>query len=176
MFKFLVLAVLLLGAGCQTAPQATAPQARPLPVPGIEQVSVRVVRYFNTYEVEALRSFMKTDGSNSPVVLSAPKVAGYPQKWLRTEAAMKVGGDARSTAFRLDGEMVELPVIPEAQLVTKVVPQNETTVRVLGVFAQAKTPGHGLDETIVCFDTVCAVGELSEVYRKTTTPDPGAAQ
>ncbi|MEA2068764.1 MAG: hypothetical protein U9P12_06150, partial [Verrucomicrobiota bacterium] len=106
------------------------------------------------------------------VVVSSPRVSGYPGKWRRTEEPADPIGYRSTASYLLDGELVGISLLPGVHLVAKVLPESQNTVRVMGVFSRIGAAGHGKNEVSIPFDLICTVGDLNVIYEKKANVDP----
>ena len=173
MLKYMVLAAVACCAGCQTT-QQTAGMKLEINSES-ERLSLRVEKYVNTYDVSVQHAVQKQAGNGGAVqwvVVSSPRVSGYPGKWRRTEESADPVGYRSTASYLLDGELVGISLRPGVHLVAKVLPESQNTVRVMGVFSRIGASGHGRNGMSIPFDLTCTVGDLNVIYEKGASIDP----
>lgn len=167
MFKYLLLIAVLCCFGCQTPHSGVNNDTYVKASVHGEKISVRVEKYASSYDVEVQRAVkVMPIGSLEEEwsVIAAPRVNGYPEKWMHTDAAVKTNGYAAKSSYLLNGEIVEISLEPGVHLIAKVLPIKQNTARVLGVIAQSTMASDGLEVISVPFDLVTGFGELNVVH------------
>ena len=169
MHRFLLLIGLCATMGCQTTQTGgTSRRMGAERFSRIEQLSVYVESYLDTYDVVVQRAAMEKDaaGNGEWVVLGSPRVSGYSGRWLAQASGQGGEGYVSKSSYFLDGDVVEVDVHPGVQLAVKIVPQKAGSIRVVGVYSQAQVGGNGWEEVNIPFDTTCSTGARIVVYRK----------
>ncbi|VGO20296.1 hypothetical protein [Pontiella sulfatireligans] len=173
MFKQIVLGTVLTAFACLAEEQApVTPTAR------VEVLAVRVVQFFNTFDVEVHRAVMTKNAAGSVgdlKVVGKVAVSGYPEKWKKSAADADLAASRRSFSALLDGKLIELPVQSQAQLAARVVVQEGGEVRVLGLFTQGAPAGTNLEAFCVPFDFTVLPGERTVVCQRTSALLPEVA-
>lgn len=169
MIRYFLLVALCASTGCQTTQTTVAgPRVATEPFSRIEQLSIFVENYLDTYDLVVQRAALEKDaaGNGDWAIVGAPRVTGYAERWLAKLSDQELSGYASKSLYLLNGEVVELTVRPGIQLMAKVIPQKGNLIRVVGIYSQAEVTALGLEEFTLPFDTECATGSRIVFYRK----------
>ena len=155
MLKYVMLIAVLCTFGYQTPQSASKDAVFTKASVHDKKISVRVEKYVSSYDVEvqrAVRVQPLNGGAEEWNVIAAPRVNGYPEKWIHTSDAVKTNEYAAKSSYLINGEVVEISLEPGVHLIAKVMPIKQNTARVVGVIAQSTMKNDNLDFISVPFD------------------------